>query len=251
MNDKIKQAIKSKYITSDNISFDVIKSIAGRDCDVWDELGRGRSILNSQEQLDQYLYSYGPMIKSQWSNLLESISIPLGNATIIDYACGQGLASLFFLDKFKSTHLQQLSQIVLIEPSQIALERAQAILDCYCPHSEIKSTNKKLDDLTQADLELREKDNKIHLFSNILDVSGFDQFGLFNKIFATKGFHYIIAVSHDRSFDGGSQRLRDIYNAINDEKHKDWLFVQNANINQFTCSNGKPAISFYVQLEVL
>ena len=218
MNDKIVKLIISKNIDTENISFDLIRKIAGKDYDIWHKLGRGRAILNSEEELDQYLYSYGPMIKSQWDNLLSSMQLPAGNISIADYACGQGLASMLLLDKFRvSKYIEKISQITLIEPSAIALTRASRILNCYCPGSRITTINKKIDDLTQADLKLSEIDAKIHLFSNILDIDDFDQLDLFNKIFSNKGIHYILAVSHDRNFDGGSQRLRDVYNAIKPE----------------------------------
>jgi hypothetical protein len=57
MTDKLVDAISSKIIDSDNISFRLIRKIAAKNYNVWNELGRGRAILNSQEQLDQYLYS--------------------------------------------------------------------------------------------------------------------------------------------------------------------------------------------------
>ena len=53
----------------------------------------------------------------------------------------------------------------------------------------------------------------LHVFSNILDVPGFDQGQLFNKTF-TNGENLILAVSHDRNFAGGSARIRAIEEEI-------------------------------------
>lgn len=252
MTDRIKQAIESKAINTNNVSFDIIRSISRVDYgqDTWLQLGRGRSILSSQEQLNQYLHSYGLMIKSQWNDVLESLNdVPVENVSIFDYGCGQGLASVLFFDKFRDKSRQQFPLVVLIEPSQIALERAGIICKCYCPYAQVKLINKKLDDLTKDDLKPKDGSVMVHLFSNILDVTGFNLFDLFGKIFSNKGMHYILAISHDRDHNGGSQRLRDIYNEINDEKHQKHLRIIDAGIDQYKCSNGQPAIAFFVKVE--
>ena len=46
MTDKLVDAISSKIIDSDNISFRLIRKIAAKNYNVWNELGRGRAILN-------------------------------------------------------------------------------------------------------------------------------------------------------------------------------------------------------------
>jgi hypothetical protein len=227
----------------------MIKQIAATDHSVWGELGRGRSILDSQQQLDQYLYSYGPMIKSQWDNTFPSVSLPDNNLEIIDYGCGQGLASILLFDEFTSC-ITNVSKITLIEPSLIALKRAKNILQCYCPEAVIVKTHKLLDDLNQNDLIFENSAIKVHLFSNILDIDGFDSFSLINKIFENEGVHYLLAVSHDRDHNGGSQRLHDIFDAVNDKKYTEEFTVIDSSINTFQCSNGQPAISFCIKVEI-
>ena len=247
MTDTLLDAIESNAINRNNISFDRIRSIAGRDYGIWNELGRGRSILSTREQLNQYLYSYGPLIQRQWERVLQNLSFPEGEVEIIDYACGQGLASILFCDAFGYSNLNRISKLNLIEPSSVALSRARSILKCYCPISTISTINKFLDDLNESDLELSESSTKLHFFSNILDINGFDQLGLLNKSFSTEGCHWIVAVSHDRGFHGGSGRLRDTYNTMIDRYD-----VKENRIDQFHCNNGnpKPAIAFIVKLEI-
>ena len=250
MNDKIEKIIALKNINTENISFNLIRHYAKRDNGIKDNLNYGRAILDSEDELDQYLYTYGLMIKSQWETLLSSVK-PFAkdsNISIIDYACGQGLASMLFLDKFKNEYSEKISQITLIEPSLIALKRANSILNCYCPDSKIKIINKKIDDLTMVDLKLSETDTKIHLFSNILDINNFNQFYLFDKIFLNKGTHFILAVSPDRSFNGGSPRLQDLYKSINDKKYSNWPTVIHSEIHQFQTSNKQPALCFLVHI---
>jgi alkylated DNA repair dioxygenase AlkB len=189
------------------------------------------------------------MIKSQWDNTLKSITLPKNNLEIIDYACGQGLASILFFDKFRNTCIDQIKKITLIEPSLISLNRAVTILQCYCPNSKVKKVNKKLDIITRDDLRSDEKMTRFHLFSNILDIDDFDVISLMNKILHNLGSHYLLAVSHDRDFSGGSQRLRDIYDTLNDEKYSKNFKIKESEINTFKCYNGKPAIYFYIKIE--
>jgi len=250
MVDVVTDAIESDEITNDNISFDMIKNIAAFNHEVWSELGRGRGILDSQEQLNQYLYSYGPMIESQWDNVLKSVGFSISEFEIVDYACGQGLASVLFLDYFKQ-HVDHLSKVILIEPSQVALDRAASILECYCPESDVVVVNDMLDDVREEDLVLDEGALKVHLFSNILDVNGFDLFKLISKALKTRGRHCLLAVSHDRTFSGGAGRLQEIYEHLTDnENYTDGSKLVGSCIDRFRCDNGNPAIFFFVEVEI-
>lgn len=246
MMDTISIAINNGIINKENISFNLIRKIAGINKDIWSQLGRGRAILTTNEQLNQYLYSYGPMIKSQWENILREVIFPSGCIEITDYGCGQGLASIIFFDTFKNSNLDNISRINLIEPSFLGVTRAKNILQCYCPKSEIFIINKVINDLLEADFSLSEEVIKIHLFSNILDIEGFDQIKLFNRILSRNGHHYFFAVSHNREHNGGSQRLHAVFNAIKDEKNN--FKVLESVIFEFNCDKGQPALAFFIRV---
>jgi hypothetical protein len=235
-----------------NFSYYDLRKIAYPEVNVWPELGRGRAILETLDQLNQYLYSYGPMIKSQWEKILKNLKIDSfdSDVEIIDYGCGQGLASLIFLDEFYPVLKGRISQIKLIEPSKIALERAKSILKYYSPEMQIVGINKKLDNLKPKHLKTDYNLIKVHLFSNILDIDDFDLFKLFNKIKKSKGHHLFLAASHNRRFDGGAQRLEDFYKLLIDSKH-DYLKINLCKMKEFKCGNGNPAIFFIIDLEVL
>jgi len=250
MTDRILEALRTRSLNKRNISFSEIPNIAGTNFDIWNELGRGREILSSEKQLDQYLYSYGPMISSQWSTVLETMDPLNGDIQISDYACGQGLASVLFHDAFPDSDLSDVINVNLIEPSEVALKRAKGVAECCFPNASVKTVNKLLDDVIEDDIVLSESALKIHLFSNILDIDGFDQFELLNNILSTPGKHLIIVVSHDREHNGGSDRVRKTYETILDEEHNDWYQVKDNYIAQFDCSNSQPAIAFYVDLEI-
>ena len=57
---------------------------------------------------------------------------------IVDYGCGQGLASLCYHDFIKEHYsLQKVKRITLIEPSPLALSRAELLCSCFYPDAEI------------------------------------------------------------------------------------------------------------------
>lgn len=190
------------------------------------------------------------MIQSQWNTVLHGIIFPKDEVQLNDYACGQGLASLLIHDAFPGSDLSNVINVNLIEPSSVALKRAKAIAECCFPNARVKTVNKYLDNVIEGDLDQSENAIKIHLFSNILDIDGFNQFELLNKMLSTSGKHSIIVVSHDREHNGGSDRVRETYETLLDKKYNEWYRVKNSGMTQFNCSNGKPAIAFMIKLEI-
>ncbi len=232
--DKIISAIESGEINAQNISFDIIKkeAITPTPTDVHGELDYGHAILDTQDQLNKYIYSYSAMIKSQWVQMFNSLKVPLGNIEIIDYACGQGLASMLFFDKHKDARNR--SNITLIEPSEIALNRAKKILRCYMPKAKVKTINKVLDDIAENDIQADDSAIKLHLFSNIVDMDIFNIGKLLDKITTIKGKNYFIVMSSNRDSHGGSPRLNVFYNYF---KNNDLYKVIKAEKNSFVMKN--------------
>lgn len=254
-NNKIIKAIKSKEINLKNISFDLIRETGGKNYpEIHDIFSNpnygtfGRAPIVSEKELEQYIYQYGPMIKEQWKHLFASskLNLDCDNVEIIDYGCGQGLASMLFFDNFKQTR-NTTTKLTFIEPFKIALDMAKHILQCYLTKTKIITINKKLDDVGQNEIQTDDNATKIHLFSNILDVQGFDITALFDKILLNKGLHYFLAVSHDRGFNGGSERLCDIYNPLISGKYN---FKLHEKITDKFNANNKPAIFFSILIEV-
>jgi len=222
IEDKIINAIKSGEINYDNIS------------NVHHELRSGHAILDTQDQLNYYFHSYGPMIKAQCIPLFKALKFTSTNVELIDYACGQGLASMLFFDKHKNSK-NVTSSITLIEPSKIALERSKYILHCYAPDANIKPINKTLDNITNADIQTSNDATKIHLFSNILDIDEFSIPALFEKITTTKGENHFLAMSSDRLNFGGSPRMDKFYNCFKD--NNDFYEIKKIKTNSFTRPN--------------
>jgi len=165
------------------------------------ELGRGIKILETQKELNQYLLSYGKMHNAKMEfaceKLFKEVKIDEHKIQIIDYACGQGIASIALLNNLEKLKfpIDKINKITLIEPSPIALNRAN-----YFLHNSSKTTtiNKKLDEITIEDLKTDKKAVKFHLFSNILDMGDkeFNIKDIANKIIKSqKGNNYFICVS--------------------------------------------------------
>ena len=94
----------------------------------------------------------------------------------------------------------KITKITLIEPSQKALMRGALHSKCVTQHLSISPTlltiKKLMDDVSHEDLITESTSVKIHLFSNILDVTSFDLLSLAKKISSTqKGENYFICVS--------------------------------------------------------
>lgn len=249
MIDFVKKHIDNGLLNSGNISFKKIRSIAGINYgdDTWVKLGRGKNTLQSQEELNQYLYSYGKMIESQWVNFFGLIPLSFGSnkLSIYDYGCGQALGSIMLMDHRK-IEKKNLLNVSLIEPSPVALDRAKDIMTCYCEKdARIDTINKKIDDL--GGIYSGNNYDKIHLFSNVLDIASFDHLSLCDSIVSEKGVHYILAVSHDRDHNGGSGRLHGFYNKIVSNK---FVKLLESSLHTFTCNNNNPAIAFYIKIEV-
>ena len=258
VDDKVVSELKLITDYDGNFDYWDIRNIAIPEVDVWHELDRGRAILETLDQLNQYWHSYSPMIKRQWDNIFDSFDSFVGESyefvesdlEIIDYGCGQGGASILFLDEFYKDWKTHIAKIKLIETSSLALQRATEILECYSSDIQIVAINKELDHITSKELKTDNNRTTIHLFSNILDIEDFDIIKLFNEILINQGNHFFMAVSHDRDFSGGSRRVHDVYETLIDPTGvKKWEVVADE-INTFECSKGKFAIKFLINVEV-
>lgn len=230
------------------ISFRLVRSVIGNDWDVWGQLGRGTSILTSTQQLDQYVYSYGLMVQQQWTELARDLKPPKEAVRLIDHGCGQGIAGLVLADKLGSGFGAALKKIVLVEPSAGALVRAEAIYRIIAPAAEIVCVCKTFDEMQPDDFGAVADLDTLHLFSNVIDVPGYDQFRLFSHALS-EGSHRVVAVSHDRDFDGGTQRLIALKSALEHPDHRSMLSVKESEIQRFACGS-KPMISWTAKLEV-
>ena len=126
------------------------------------------------------------MHKEKIDSALDAIKNPVEyftkDLTIIDWGCGQGLASICFLDYMRILGVfPKVEKIVLVEPSKPALSRAQEHLLKYCDANKIITVNRYINDVKKEDIPLA-SGLVIHFFSNILDVTSVDITHLANVI---------------------------------------------------------------------
>lgn len=166
---------------------------------IFHSLQRGVKILEDENQLFAYMYSYGNMHHAKLISAFETLPAEFFNKTIriIDWGCGQGMGTMAYLDFLKSKHLpQDIRHITLIEPSEIALKRASLHAAKFVGGNNILTINKDLDALLAEDLKNSIPVAKLHIFSNILDIELFSMSDLIDKISSTyTGENFFICVS--------------------------------------------------------
>ena len=142
----------------------------------WDATNHGRAILQTEEQLNAYIAAYGEMHFIKCKAALQNFPFEtLTNYEIVDWGCGQGIASLTLHDMLEEHgKAYGLKRITLIEPSEPALRRAEAFVKRTIDHRvEVIAINKCIPSSEESN-DLSEITSSapmaIHLFSNILDI---------------------------------------------------------------------------------
>lgn len=190
-----------------NFKFATIRSLTS-DCGVWQELENGVKQLETYEQLNQYIFSYGLMhqakLKQAYHSIFSNNHLPLSGQPleIIDYGCGQGIGTVCFVDYIKEQTNRNcnIAKVKLIEPSVLALKRAvlhtRYSLKSFNQPENVFAVNKELDDVSLQDIGTQTDTIKIHIFSNIIDVEDFDIYQLYHKIQSTQtGMNIFTCVS--------------------------------------------------------
>ena len=185
----------SYLLESAPANFDAIRKISVRNASSSAITNRGVKILESEQELFDYLKRFGNMHKAKLQSTFASLpdNFP-SKVNIIDWGCGQGIASMIFIEKYGANAV---NCITLIEPSEIAIKRASLHIRKYNFVNPIKTVCKKLDKLTEQDLQ-NNASTTIHLFSNILDIDDYNQKHLIELITATQSnTNYFVCVSPD------------------------------------------------------
>jgi ATP-dependent DNA helicase recQ len=164
---------------------------------IYQEIQGGTAVLENEDTLNMYLNSYGNM---HYAKLMEAFSRSVPQTfqdkiEIFDWGCGQGIATICFLDFLNYNRIAcSLRTIHLIEPSNLAGERAENIIHYFYPKVKVNRLQKTLDELSSKDFE-KTNTTKIHLFSNILDVTSFDLslfIHFFQQTFLGKNYFYCV-----------------------------------------------------------
>lgn len=162
-----------------DIAYDFVRKLPSDLCNELHELlNKGLDVLDSEPLLQMYIYSFGKMhnakLQFAFEHLQEDV-IKYKEIEIVDYGCGQGLATICYHDFLLAHNSEQtVKRITLIDPSSMALSRAELLCSRFFPDAELVAINKQFDDLAKTDLILSSQRPTLHLLSNILDVESYD-----------------------------------------------------------------------------
>lgn len=168
------------------------------------QLSNGTAILQTPEQLNTYIASYGDMhqhkLNLAFASLFGKENLNNKSAEIIDWGCGQAFASCVLIDYVKNNNIDlDLSKFTLIEPSKVALQRGLEHIDAIYqknPKPQTISLNEKADSCISIKRLQSKSKIKIHLFSNILDLHSLDLNQVFSNVTSNfDGLNYFVCVS--------------------------------------------------------
>lgn len=182
-------------------------------------LDHGTAVLTTEEQCSAYISAYGNMHQAKINEVLDKLNttdFQNSDIQIIDWGCGQGLATVCLFDFFNShkINLESVKKVVLIEPSEIALRRARSHVNAYLRCDDRTVTIKKyLDNILTGEISSHQPVT-LHLFSNILDIPSIDLLQLSNKIKTNlKGKHFFFCWG---PLNRGNDRIDSFWNYFNE-----------------------------------
>ena len=162
------------------------------------DLERGKGVLDDDDHLNMYLFSFGRMHEAKLNVAFDSfkgLEKLIGEgAEIYDWGCGQGTATICLLDYLqKRRSPMNIRSITLVDPSTAAISRANSVLKCYGAYV-VNAITSDFDHLSIDDFS-PSRTREIHLFSNILDVDRFDLASFTHLIQQTfRGDNYFVCV---------------------------------------------------------
>ena len=148
---------------------------------LYEEIQHGVSKLQSEPELNMYIYAFGLMHEAKLQYAFEHLPRTFTDSPtidIIDYGCGQALGTICYADFLRKTGKEQtVRKVTLIEPSERALMRAALHVSCFLTDAEITTHLNGFDDLETADLIIDKDIPTLHIFSNVIDLAD-DYFNL-------------------------------------------------------------------------
>ena len=179
------------------------------------EVNHGVSLLRTNDGLNCYIAAYGESHKRKILRAIEDLPIAelRESIEVVDWGCGQGLASVCFIEKMRECNLfQNIKKITLIEPSSAAINRAKLNVSLAAPEVSITTLQLGLPPTLPLDFDcISDIEYKspitIHFFSNILDIETIDLKKLAELITSTGHKHYVLCI-------GPANRREDRINAF-------------------------------------
>ena len=226
------------------ISVNVVRNypIRRRDA-IFNAIEHGEAILDNEEQLHVYMYCFGQMheakLRKAFQNIPDTVLCDDQAVDIIDYGCGQGIASICFNDFLEEEYpFINVEKITLIDPSPVALSRAALLCNKIFPSSSLETIQIDFDNLKYK-MITKSSNKRIHLFSNILDMTNFDlrHLAILLKRVVKKADLFVCVSPwyHDKKRDGRQRRLKwllngnqiynDVFNKMQLVPDKTWTAI--------------------------
>ncbi len=232
---------ESKVISLVDPSFDAIRGIAVDEIShlakterdkLWRELDRGTALLQTNEHMCQYLFSFGKMHQAKLLDAYKRIPEEAfkHEIEIIDWGCGQGLGTVIFYDFVKVHHpTARIKKITLVEPSARALERASIHVSSFIGNNGavLVTIADFFEKITPQNIETKTDRSVIHIFSNILDVVAIDLKHLANLIDkSVVSDNYLVCVG---PLNPTNQRIDAFFRYFNEDEISNLYAYENAN----------------------
>ncbi len=174
-------------------------------------LEEGSTVFRNEDQLELYLVRYGcpqqALLDRAYSTLKEFTEFE--KIRIIDYGCGLGLATLAYHDFMQKTGIgQQVEQIILTEPSILALKRANELCCQFYPQARIEILARDISGLTSSLFSCEKNLPTLHLFFNVLQRDTFEMSDfviVIREILEKCGYNQLVCAS---SFKGEHPSLK-------------------------------------------
>lgn len=167
----------------------------------WEVTEHGRKVLQTEDELNAYIAAYGEMHIVKCRAALQNFpfdNLEMFSYEIFDWGCGQGLATLTLLDMLQERgKLSRLERIYLIEPSNLALQRATDwVRQNACPGIEVIAVNSYIPNDVNASMPEISCSSRIsiNLFSNILDIRSLSLSWLANKTATLATTNYMVCI---------------------------------------------------------
>lgn len=253
-NLEIDNAIAKRQLTTMNINTENLRRLLMHDYGLKDQLNWGKKILSSKEELAQYWYTYSKMIHDQWKHFWR-IATPLQTdkpTELVDHGCGQDLASCLLFDQYGYKLGRHIKKVTLIDASSQALAAAEKIIWLYFQRFgqkvKINTVNKTIDNVEPSEVISNDNTDKIHLFSNILDMDTWNHTEYFQSLLKLGKRQTYFCVSPYRDFDGGEKRFRDIRSLIESINQNTDLHVKTNDLSIFSFRDDKDAIALDLEI---
>lgn len=189
--------------------------------ELWNKLDRGVALLDTHLLLCQYLFSFGNMHKAKLIDAYSNLPKELINQPfeIIDWGCGQAMGTINLFDFLQdNSSIKNVKKVTLIEPSEIALNRAVDLVKCYQNIASFDLNNYPnfFENIEHGEIISHSSFPIIHIFSNILDVAQIDLKYLASLIDGNKSKNqYLVCVG---PLNPMNQRIDAFLNYFNPEK---------------------------------